>query len=298
MVENSTSSTELWLPLADEDAIMGHGVDAKKGFGSRLRDLPWSRQDSLAGLLKRVAVSTARRATNVIYPPSCIGCGKQSSAQAALCFECWPSMRFIEHPVCAVYGTPFAVSLGEGAVSARAIAEPPPFQRARAAVSYEGPAVPLVHGLKFADRLDHAPWMASWMMRAASELLQDTDIILPVPLHWRRRLGRRFNQSAELGKALAKLSGKPFAADVLARVKNTETQRGLSAAARVTNVQAAFKVPEAVKIKVAGRRILLVDDVITTGATVSACTRALMKAGAASVDVLAFAMALKPGVDV
>jgi ComF family protein len=248
------------------------------------------------------AAKTGRRFTGtlagVVYPPSCVSCGRITAEPGALCATCWVDMRFIEAPVCAVYGTPFTTPLGEGAVSARAIADPPPFARARAAVGYEGPAVPLVHGLKFADRLDHAPWMARWMARAAPDLLAESDVVVPVPLHWRRRLSRRFNQSAELGKALAAIGGKPFAPHALIRSRNTQSQRGLTAQARRDNLAGAFQAPQAARITIAGRRVLLVDDVITTAATAAACAHVLLKAGAAEVDVIAFAMVLKEGVDV
>jgi ComF family protein len=230
---------------------------------------------------------------DALFPPSCAGCGRRIARHGALCSSCWPQLRFIEKPVCAVLGTPFSVPLGEGALSAKAIADPPPFARARAAVAYEGLARRFVLGLKFQDRQDQASWMAEWMLRAAPELVADADIITPVPLHWRRFIARRFNQSAVLAKAMADQCGKPFAPEVLVRTRSTQTQRGLTAPERDANVGRAFAVPEAVRIAVAGRRVLLVDDVITTGATLKACTLALKKAGAAEVDCLAFAMVLK-----
>lgn len=175
----------------------------------------------------------------------------------------------------------------------RAITDPPPFARARAAVAYQGLARDLVLRLKFNDRQDQAEWMAGWMARAGAELIADADMIVPVPLHWRRFIARRFNQSAALARALSRQTGVLFAPETLARVKATATQRGLTAEERGRNVAKAFAVPDRARGMIAGRRILLVDDVFTTGATLAACAKALKAAGAADVDCLAFAMVLR-----
>lgn len=203
-------------------------------------------------------------------------------------------MRFIERPWCEIMGTPFVYEVGEGFLSAEAIANPPPFARARAAVAYTGAARRMVQSLKFGDRLELAPWMARWMMRAGSDLVADADAVVPVPLHATRFLWRRFNQSAELARALCRLSGARFCADAVVRTRPTRQQVGLGAREREDNVRGAFHVPEGRAIEVRGRRVLLVDDVYTTGMTVIAATRALKKAGAADVDVLTFARVL-PG---
>ena len=140
-------------------------------------------------------------------------------------------------------GTPFAHDMGEGFLSAEAIANPPPFDRARAAVAYSGVARQMVQGLKYNDRTELAPWMARWMMRAGAELVADADVVIPVPLHWRRFLWRRFNQSAELARAVAGLAGKPFAPLGVVRVKVTRQQVGLGLREREDNVRGAFRVP-------------------------------------------------------
>jgi len=184
--------------------------------------------------------------------------------------------------------------MGDRILSADAIANPPPFARARAAVVYSGIARRLVHELKFGDRTDLAPWIAVWMARSGAELIADADAIVPVPLHRRRMLWRRFNQSAELARALSRRFGKPFLADAVRRIRPTRQQVGLGAREREANVRGAFRVDEAAEIEVRGRRLLLVDDVYTTGTTVAAVTRALKRAGAADVDVLTFARVL-PG---
>lgn len=225
----------------------------------------------------------------ILFPAACAGCRRHVSEPGALCARCWPELRFLERPWCAVMGTPFPYEMGEGFLSAEAIARPPPFDRARAAVAYEGVGARMVQALKYADAVHLAPWMARWMLRAGAELLPDADAIVPVPLHWRRFWERRFNQSAELGRALSKLSRRPFEPGAAIRTKRTRHQVGLQRRERESNVRSAFRVPPAARATVEGRRIVVVDDVFTTGATVGALARTLKKAGALRVDVLTFA---------
>ena len=175
-----------------------------------------------------------------------------------------------------------------------AIAKPPAYDRARAAVRYDDVARALVHRFKYGDRLDLAPMMGRWVARAGRELLADADGLIPVPLHWRRLWTRRFNQSAALAGVISGISSVPMLHDVLKRVRATPQQVGLSREQRADNVQGAFRVPPERKAEVAGRRLILVDDVLTSGATVDTCARALLRAGAAHVDVLVFARVVAP----
>ncbi len=244
--------------------------------------------------MKSVALKALTLPGKILFPPVCAGCRRQVSQPGALCAACWPKLRFLEKPWCAVMGTPFSHDMGENFLSAEAIASPPPFDRARAAVAYSGVARQMVQGLKYSDRTDLAPWMARWMMRAGAELIADAELITPVPLHWRRYLSRRFNQSAELARAISRLAGLPFEPLAVQRVKVTRQQVGLSSSERQDNVRSAFNVPPEQDIAVRGRRVLVVDDVYTTGATVSAVAKALKKSGASAVDVLTFARVL-PG---
>jgi ComF family protein len=243
---------------------------------------------------KRAAEVALRVPARVLFPPVCAGCRRLVSEPGALCASCWPGLHHLEPPWCPVMGTPFAQDMGEGFLSAEAIASPPAFRRLRAAVAYRGVARELVQGLKYHGRTDLARWMARWMVRTGFELVGEADLVVPVPLHWRRYFQRRFNQSAELGRWAASHGGLAFEPSALARVRPTRQQVGLAARERLDNVRAAFAVPPAARPLVAGRQVLLVDDVYTTGATVGAASRALVKAGAASVDVLTFARVL-PG---
>ena len=229
----------------------------------------------------------ARIALDLALPPLCPACREPVGEQAALCASCWAKLSFISPPYCDRLGTPFAYDPGPGVLSMEAIADPPAYRRARAAVRYDDISRALVHGLKYSDRLDLAPMLGRWMARAGREILDEADALVPVPLHWRRLWARRFNQSAELAKVISELSGVPVDSDALARTKPTLQQVGLTASERALNVQGAFVVRD--RSRVTGRRLLLIDDVLTSGATIDACARALNRAGAEAVDVLVFA---------
>lgn len=200
-------------------------------------------------------------------------------------------MPFVEPPWCARLGTPFSHDLGKDGLSPKAIAAPPVFKRARAVAHYSGPARDLVLALKFARRRDVAVSMGRWMARAGSEFLSKDCVIAPVPLHRLRLWQRRFNQAADLASAVASASGCAFEPDLLRRCRSTRQQVGLDASARQRNVSGAFQVRGGREPLIAGRSIVLIDDVFTTGSTVSACTRVLELAGASSVDILTFANA-------
>ena len=252
-----------------------------------------ARPEPLAVRAGELARSVVTGLLDLALPPQCLHCDTPVAGRGALCPACWAKLRLIEKPYCARLGIPFAYDLGSGALSAEAIADPPPFDRCRAVATYDDVARTLVHGLKYRDRLDLAAWMARWMLRAGSDLVTEAAVVVPVPLHRRRLWGRRFNQSALLARTVAMGAGKPFAPLALARVRATAQQVGLSAGERDRNVRGAFQVPVEARIAVAGRRVLLVDDVLTTGATVRAATRALLRGRAAAVDVLVFARVVR-----
>jgi ComF family protein len=198
-------------------------------------------------------------------------------------------VRFIEPPLCPVYGTPFAFGLGNGILSAEALADPPPFRRARSAALYDDVAKGLVYRLKYQDQPDLGVLLAKAMHRAGRALFADCRVIVPVPLHRWRLWQRRYNQAAVLAQRLSELSGLPHDPMILQRSRPTSRQVGLTYLQRQENVRGAFQVPVAMRGQIAGRPVLLVDDVYTSGATTKAATRTLLRAGASAVDVLTFA---------
>jgi ComF family protein len=246
------------------------------------RDGRWTR---FAGALR----GASRLVLDAALPPLCPACRRPVADDGGLCPGCWAQLSFITPPYCARLGIPFAYDPGPGVLSMQAIADPPAYGRARAAVRYDEVARKLVQKFKYGDRLDLAPTLGRWMAQAGRELLADADALVPVPLHWRRLWARRFNQSAALAKAIAAQANVPVAHTALKRVKPTRQQVGLTASERALNVQGAFRVPPEARAEVARRRLILIDDVLTSGATIDACARVLLRAGAAAVDVLVFA---------
>src|ERR1700684_3369700 len=234
-----------------------------------------------------------RTALDIALPPLCPACREPVEGQA-LCPACWSKLSFITRPYCERLGIPFVYDPGPGILSMEAIAARPHYQRARAAVRFDEISRALVHALKYGDRLDLTPMMGRWLALAGRDLLAEADALVPVPLHWRRNWARRFNQSGMLAAAVSSQTGVPVAASALKRVKATVQQVGLSRSERAANIQGAFCVPAEGKAAIAGRRLVLVDDVLTSGATAEGCARALLRAGAANVDVLVFARVADP----
>ena len=230
----------------------------------------------------------ARLALDIALPTLCVAC-REPVAGEGVCAACWAQLSFIAPPFCPRLGIPFVYDPGPELLSMQAIAAPPAYQRARAAVRYDDVARTLVHALKYQDRTDLAPAMGRWMARAGQELLADADALVPVPLHWRRSWSRRYNQSGALARIIQRQTGVPVAGNALRRVRPTQQQIGLSRSERESNVQGAFKVAAERTAEIQGRAVVLIDDVLTTGATLDACARALLRVKAARVDVLVFA---------
>lgn len=213
--------------------------------------------------------------------------------QGLLCASCWASQSQIERPWCEVLGAPFSYDLGKGVLSAAAIANPPAFDKARSVMLYDIITRQLIQSFKFSDRTDLGPWlgkaMAEYAFRIDDGLLDDSPLVIPVPLHSRRLFSRRYNQSAELARYFCKTAGADYQPLLLQRIRSTRQQVGLDTKQRQKNVRGAFRVPAEHKPKIKGRNILLIDDVFTTGATLEACSRALRRAGASRIECLTYA---------
>lgn len=261
----------------------------------------------LALSLKNALVTkTLGRALDLLLPPRCLGCGCLVDDQGALCPACWSGITFLSEPLCRRCGLPFAYDETGGTAPGFAdaprvagldcgacLAAPPPFERARAVMRYDDGSRPLLLGFKHGDRTEAAGPYAAWMVRGGRELLAEAEIVAPVPLHWRRLVARRYNQAALLARALARREDLRDVPDLLLRRRATPSQGRLTRGERQRNVAGAFAVNPRRAELLKGRRLLLVDDVMTTGATVAACSRAALKAGAAAVDVLVLARALR-----
>jgi ComF family protein len=232
-------------------------------------------------------------ALNALLPPRCLGCGTVVAQTAALCADCWTGVHFLDPPLCALCGFPLEYDLGPEALCGACVREPPGFERARAVMRYDEGSRGLVLGFKHADRTEGAAAYGAWLARAGAELTAEAELIVPVPLHWMRLFSRRFNQAALLAQALGVETGLPVVPDLLLRRRHTPSQGRLSVDQRRRNVAGAFAVKGARAARLAGRRVLLVDDVLTTGATAAACARTLRRGGARAVDVLVLARVVR-----
>jgi ComF family protein len=234
------------------------------------------------------------RLADLLLPPVCIACRRRIIGHGLLCGACFARFDFIAPPICSRLGIPLPYDTGAPALSAAAMASPPVYDRARAAARYSDTMRELIQSFKYRDRHEGIKLFARWLSRAGAELLADADLIVPVPLYPSRLWWRRFNQSAMLATALGRLTGLPVDCFALRRVRRTESQVGLSADQRRRNVAGAFRADKARIDRIRGRNVVVVDDVITTGATAEACARALRRAKVARVDVLALARAVEP----
>jgi ComF family protein len=245
---------------------------------------------ALQPLLKRAATL----ALDAVLPPRCLACGVTVAQQGQVCAPCWTAIDFIAGAVCHHCGLPFELPMEPGAICAACAREPPPWERARAVMRYGEVSRRLILRFKHGDKLESVPSFGQWLARAGTELTRDAELIAPVPLHRWRLFRRRYNQAAMLALALGRAARVPVLPDLLARTRPTPSQAGLGAKDRASNVRGAFAVrPQHVQA-LAGRRVLLVDDVLTTGATVGACAKALRRAGARAVDVVTLARVVQP----
>ncbi|HER25698.1 MAG TPA: ComF family protein [Rhodospirillales bacterium] len=236
-------------------------------------------------------------ALNLLLPPQCLGCGVLVETTGGLCGECWSAITFVGDPACARCGLPFEFADAQSNSKlqcASCVRQPTVFARARAVMAYDDASRHLILAFKHGDRTDAAPTYARWMARAGADLLDQADLIVPVPLHWSRLFSRRYNQAALLAREIGAIARKTVVPDAMWRTRRTPSQGRLGALARRRNVGGAFKVRRKHLTLLAGRRVLLIDDVMTTGATANSSARALLRAGAGAVDVLTLSRVLRP----
>ena len=233
--------------------------------------------------------SAVGQVINMVMPPACLNCAQPVQSAGDLCMDCWSGIQFLSPPWCACCGLPFAYDEGAQSICGACSEKQPAFDRARAVYVYSEQSRDMILKFKHGDRTDMAPAFAHWLARAGQDLLQTAEILAPVPLHRRRILKRRYNQAALIAAHLPRPPGCRYIPDLLHRVKNTGSQGGLNRRARYRNLSGAFKINEKFKADIAGKRVLLIDDVLTTGATVETCAAQIKRAGAHSVDVLTLA---------
>ncbi|MBD3834604.1 ComF family protein [Brevundimonas bullata] len=232
----------------------------------------------------------ARGLLDLLLPPMAHD-SREATASAGLSPDAWSRVVFLEAPVCDGCGAAFEYDGGDFA-SDRCLAcqvQPYAFARARAACIYDEASRGLILKFKHGDQQQFAPLFARWIARSGADVLAEADAVVPVPLHRSRLLARRFNQAAEIARPLARTAGLDYLPDALIRSAPTDSQGGKSARGRRLNVKSAFAVTEAGRRRIKGRRILLIDDVLTTGATAEACARVLLSAGARAVDLAVIA---------
>lgn len=239
--------------------------------------------------LKNTAHGLGQKTLDLLLPPLCLSCDAPVSTNQTLCPSCWGAIHFLSPPFCACCGIPFTVPVGDDMLCGACLAEPPAFHNARAVMLYDDASKPMILHFKHSDRTHTARAMAHWMARSGHDSLMKADVIAPVPLHRWRLFKRRYNQSALLATAISDIANKPVWVDLLQRIKDTPTQGRLNRKQRHANVLGAFALNPVYAKALENKAVVLIDDVLTTGATVNECSRILLKAGAASVSVLSLA---------
>ncbi|PIB26539.1 hypothetical protein BFP76_11595 [Amylibacter kogurei] len=224
------------------------------------------------------------------YPPLCVSCGVETEAENGLCSDCWGDTYFIDGAICDSCGTPLiGEDMGDELICDSCTHAPPAWIQGRASVVYDGGGRRIILALKHGDRLDVVIPLAEWMIKSGADLLRKTDVIIPVPLHRSRLFTRKYNQAAALGNQIAKRTNIQTVPDLLIRTKRTKMQKGMSRNERLENQSDAIQVNPRFVQMIVDKNVLLIDDVMTTGATMSTCANECISAGAATVNTLVFA---------
>jgi len=243
-------------------------------------------------MLKTLIKPSAKRLLDIIYPPHCISCGDSVSQNGTICAHCWGDINFITDPQCYICGFPFDFEALEGSVCAGCTKNPPRFAKARSVFLYDDASRKMITSFKYNDRIENRAAYARWMARVGADMIREADFIIPVPLHFFKLLIRKYNQAALLSHELAKIVDKKVLARAIIRKKYTKTQAAFSHKGRFKNIGGAFKINPKYQQILHGKKILLVDDVITTGATADECAKVLLKAGVERVELLTLAKTL------
>jgi ComF family protein len=236
--------------------------------------------------------SLFKQIINLLIPLRCVNCGSILESKQGLCISCWPLIPFMTKPYCDCCGLPFDFEIEEGALCGACSYELPLYKTARSVFSYTTESKDLILKFKHTDSIHSAPVFVTWMARCLEEL--ENPLCIPVPLHWTRLFMRTYNQAALLACGIAKLKGWTYSPSLLMRKRRTPSQGHLSRKDRIKNVKRAFHVPQSKAAQLEGRTILLVDDVFTTGATLNACSKVLLKAGVKEVHALTLGRVVKP----
>lgn len=245
----------------------------------------------MRAVIEQAARQAGKFTLDLLLPPHCLTCDQPVGAPGQFCPACFEQTHFITAPCCTRCGVPFETKERGGPTGAcpTCVADPPPWGEARAALRYDAQAKRLILPFKYGDRVENARALAPMMARAGVTLLREADWLIPVPLHRSRMLSRRYNQAALLARELSRSSGRPSLLDGLRRVRSTNPLAEMSPARRSAEMEAAIAVRPTRRAMIDGARLLLIDDVLTSGATARACVAALLAAGAVRVDVLAAA---------
>ena len=246
--------------------------------------------NDLKELLCNQAYKTYTTALDVVFPPVCLNCLTPTETTNKICPTCWNNIDFIVSPYCEIKGTPFPFHIEQGTISASALKQTPHFDKARSVALYEGTMRELIHKLKYKDRHELTNLFVNWMQQAGKDILKKTDLIIPIPLYRSRIWHRRFNQSALLAKRLSKQTNIPYDCTLLIRGKKTKSQVGLTANERYQNLKNAFTIDNTKKEILRNKTILLIDDVITTGATINTASKLLKSTDVDKVYVLSLAL--------
>jgi len=243
--------------------------------------------------MQKEVLRLSQAALSLVLPARCLSCGTIVADTGSLCSECWGQVSFLAPPLCRACGIPFPYEAVPDALCADCARVARPYERARAAIVYNDESRRLILGFKHGDRTEAAVLFAKWMARAGAPLLEEAELLIPVPLHWQRLFARRYNQAALLAHGLTKMTGVPTESRLLLRRRRTASQGHLSPQARRRNLAGAFMLAPRAEALLAGKSLLLIDDVMTSGATLDEAAKVLRKAGAASVNALTLARAVR-----